>query len=83
MTTERAPAYAGHQEHSCPVCLNVHGGEAAGPAPLDADLREAAGLLADACRRYFEGEAKAVVNIQPLVERIERRLAASDKGSDQ
>jgi len=26
MTTERAPAYAGHQEHRCPVCLNVHGG---------------------------------------------------------
>jgi len=56
--------------------------EAAEPAPLDADLREAAGLLADACRRYFdEGQAKAVVNIQPLVERIER-LAAGDKGSD-
>lgn len=27
VTTERAPAYAGHQAHPCPVCLNVHGGE--------------------------------------------------------
>ena len=34
-TTERAPAYAGHQAHACPVCLNVHGGDehAEQPAP--------------------------------------------------
>ena len=47
------------------------------PADSAEALREAAGLLANACRRYFEGEAKAVVNIQPLVEKIERILQAS------
>jgi len=38
----------------------------------------AAVLLAEACRRYFiDGERKAVVTIQPLVERIEREASAA------
>lgn len=39
------------------------------------ELRESAGLLASAVRRYFgDNESKAVVNMQPLVERIESLL---------
>ena len=48
---------------------------AAKAEPLDV-WREPAVLLASAVRRYFEGEAKAVVSIQPLVERIERLAIA-------
>jgi hypothetical protein len=63
-------------------CLTLGCGAARPPvAGPDAGLREASGLLADAVRRYFdEHEAKAVVNMQPLVERIEALVAGPDAG---